>query len=77
MHHLTHSIIDLILVSEGLDCDMRHDSIGPRILSEHAVASADWWIGEKTPRTCGWHFNNFLLEATGVEEKVNSEIKEL
>lgn len=50
---LSHSRIDLMLVSEGLDCDMENAFIGPRILSDHTTVFVDWQIVAKTPRTCG------------------------
>lgn len=43
-------------------------------MSDHVPFSVEWSIGEYYPKSWEWCFNNFLLEASGLEEKVRSEI---
>lgn len=62
------------MVAEGLTSDLGISTIGTRVLSDHMPVSVLREIGETKLKIQEWPLNNFLREASGLEETVRLEI---
>lgn len=66
----------MVLVSQGLSCDMINPEIGLKHLSDHATVIITWKMDQLGKGKVKWRLKNCLLEVHGRVVRIELEIKE-